>query len=32
MANHHMIFSEAEHEAAEKCIIELENKLKEHQV
>lgn len=32
MANHHMIFSTAEHEAAEKCIIELENRLKEYQV
>ena len=32
MANHHMIFSTAEHEAAEKCIIELENRLKECQV
>ena len=32
MANHHMIFSIAEHEAAEKCIIELENRLKEYQV
>lgn len=32
MANHHMIFSEAEHKAAEKCIIELENKLKEYPV
>jgi len=32
MANHHMVFSTAEHEAAEKCIIELENRLKECQV
>lgn len=32
MANHHMIFSAVEHEAAEKCIIELENKLKEYLV
>jgi len=32
MANHHMIFFTAEHEAAEKCIIELENRLKEYQV
>jgi transketolase len=32
MANHHMRFSAAEHKAAEKCIIELENKLKEYQV
>jgi len=28
MANHHMRFSVADHEAAEKCIIELESKLK----
>jgi transketolase len=32
MANHHMRFSAAEHKAAEKCIIELENILKEYQV
>jgi transketolase len=32
MANHHMIFSAADHKAAEKCIIELENKLKEYLV
>jgi len=32
MANHHMRFSTADHKAAEKCIIELENKLKEYQV
>ena len=29
MANHHMIFSVADHKEAKKCIIELENKLKE---
>jgi transketolase len=32
MANHHMRFSVNEHKAAEKCIIELENRLKEYQV
>ena len=32
MANHHMIFSVADHKEAKKCIIELENKLKEYQV
>jgi len=32
MANHHMRFSTADHKAAEKCIIELENRLKEYQV
>jgi len=32
MANHHMRFSDADHKAAGKCIIELENRLKEYQV
>jgi len=32
MANHHMRFSAADHKAAEQCIIELENRLKEYQV
>ena len=30
MANHHMRFSDTEHKEAEKCIIELENILKEY--
>jgi transketolase len=30
MANHHMIFSAEDHKAADKCIVELENKLKEY--
>ena len=30
MANHHMIFSVADHKEADKCIVELENKLKEY--
>lgn len=32
MANHHMRFSDVEHKAAERCVIKLENKLKEYQV
>lgn len=32
MANHHMRFSIADHKKAKKCIIELENKLREYQV
>jgi len=32
MANHHMRFSDADNKAAEKCIVELENSLKEYQV
>lgn len=32
MANHHMRFSIADHKEAKKCIIELENKLREYQV
>jgi len=31
MANHHMRFSDADHIAADKCIVELENRLKEYQ-
>jgi len=30
IANHHMRFSAADHKAAEKCIVKLENKLKEY--
>jgi len=32
IANHHMQFSDADHKAADKCIVELENKLKEYQI
>jgi len=32
MANHHMRFSIADHNEAKKCIMELENRLKEFQV
>jgi len=32
MANHHMRFSAADYKAADKCIIELENKLKKYQI
>jgi len=32
MANHHMRFSDADNKAADKCIIELENRLKAYQI